>query len=171
MKIFRVILALSMSLNLCLNANTPGFNIGVQSTNQYSVPTDLINHVLKLFSADLDSKGPAILKHAKNLGTEFNDDLIAKGSVAGATLISQISSNAGIMIAGLLVGSVGAYLTASSVGRAVDKTLDIDPEANGNDKVTYAKLFAKGALGLAIMTGTGLAVNAFLKLHLFLKTF
>lgn len=162
MKTLRTIIALSLCLNLCLNANNPTpeiYNIGTQSTNQYSIPTSLIKDVIKLLSADLDAKGPGILAQAEKFGKQFRTDCIADGK----GMIAQFSSNAGIMIAGLLVGSVGAYITTSSINRAIDKSLDIDKESNDDDKVTYAKLFAKGALGLAIITGTGFAVNALLK--------
>lgn len=152
MKLSRIIITTTLIVSISLAHAGDDYRIGIQSKTNYTLPKQLFTDFTETFTSGINDNVPEWIQQGSIAGEQF----IEGTSKTGTALISQLTHNLTWICGGTVVGAIGAYLACKGIGRYFDP----DKNKNENDTKTHLKLTA---LGLAIMAGTGLTVNALLK--------
>lgn len=147
MKLLRIIIALSLfiQVSFCSAMQNGSYTIHTGNTATYTLPDELIDKVADVFTnrlvKDLGASTPTWLNEISN---------------SSALLASNLSHNMAWICSGTVIGALGAYLACKGISRYFDH------DKNKESEHTHSHLKLT-ALGIAIMAGAGLTVNALLK--------
>jgi hypothetical protein len=141
MKLIHTIFALSLIVNMPLCYAVDDYDINVQSATGYKIPKQLLKDLTTTVTNNINDSVPG---------------WVEQGSQASTVFLSHFTHNITCICSGTVVGAIGAYLACKGISRYFDPAKNQEPQhTNSHLKLT--------ALGIAIMAGAGLTVNALLK--------